>query len=79
MENTTPNQTNKKIVLFSVLLVVATLFWLWTISYRDNKLMNESGELAAPAMTEETDLNEEIDSSLNSESEIELREIDNEF
>ncbi len=94
MENTTtpitptpvtPNPSNMKLLVFTGLLILGMIFWLWSISYRNNHHMMESGRMMrndkqmAPAMTRETDLNGEIDASLNSNSEIELRGIDEEF
>lgn len=94
MENTTaptapapaiPGPTNQKLLVFTGLLILGTIFWLWSISYRNNHHMMENGRMMQNdqqmdlPMTQETDLNNEIDASLTSNSEIELRGIDEEF
>lgn len=94
MENTTTNPTpitpapvtqapsNKKLALFTVLLVLGAIFWLWSLSYRNSHHKMEDGSMMrndTPSMTEESDLNSEIDASMQSDSEIELKEIDGEF
>ncbi len=77
MENTTPTlstPSNKKILVFTGLLVLATVFWLWSLAYRDSHVMNDG-----TMMQGESDLNNEINSSMQSDSEIELKGIDKEF
>ena len=81
MENTTPTTgpSNKKILVFTVLLILGTLFWLWSITYRDSRINTPVMQPDQSSINEVTDLDAEINSSLSSDSEIELRGIDEEF
>jgi uncharacterized membrane protein len=87
MENTpittaidTPSQTSK-LLLPVLLLVLGTVFWLWSISYRDMRMADQMKQVQVEAsvINSDTDLNSEIDASLQSNSEMELKGVDQEF
>lgn len=77
--------SNKRLLVLTGLLILATIFWLWSVQYRDSHHMMQGGHMMrndqpmAPAYTEESDLNSEIDSSMQTDSELELKGIDEEF
>lgn len=86
--------TRNTLLILSVLLVLSVLFWLWSLAYRNdhqrddrmdtdgkammNNNVNDENN-TNPGVVEETNLDNEIDASMNSESEVELKGIDEEF
>ncbi|MES2985989.1 MAG: hypothetical protein V4686_02595 [Patescibacteria group bacterium] len=96
MENTPiPNQapfaqapvvkdnSTKKMVIYTILLALATIFWIWSLKYNDTTPMMENDQAIATTTisgtSEESDLEDEIDASLDSQAELELKGIDEEF
>lgn len=81
----TSSVSNTRLLVLTGLLILATAFWFWSLNYRDTHHRMQGGHMMqndqpmTPAYTEESDLNNEIDSSMETNSEIELKGIDEEF
>lgn len=73
--------TTKTIWTFLVLLILAVIFWKWSITYRSSEMMNATNtmEMNTATTTADDQLKNDIDASMNSGTEIELRSIDSEF
>ncbi len=88
MENTNTNSTvnpassTKTILVAIVLLILAIIFWRWSLAYRtDHHMMDDRDDVMQMDQTPVTDeqLDKDLDASLNSNSEIELKAVDSEF
>lgn len=76
MKNTTSTKT---IWIFLVLLLAALVFWRWSLHYRASQVMNHDTMMMGTEPATNEQLDQELEASMNSNSEIELRGVDEEF
>ncbi len=74
MKNTTSTKT---ILIFLALLLAALVFWRWSLYFQTAHMVTEEKVMEVPSSNE--DLDAELEASINSNSEIELKAVDGEF
>lgn len=79
----TTSTPSKAIWIFVVLLALAVIFWKWSLGYQNSRSLGSGHGGRMPAMNAEPasneDMQKELNASMESSSEIELRGIDQEF
>lgn len=86
----TPVSKTNTIWVLVVLLVLAVIFWRWSLGYKPDALIQKidsdsamgqpsASDQQASVIASDEELNAQIDASLQSSSELEMKAIDTEF